>query len=200
MEDKFDNHVDKIVETIQAIPLDKVSILTGGNASGKSIIRQQLSHRTKAEGSKTQAISMQLRTGSRPEFGGLSAAGRDNEWTATSMNTWHLIKGLFHNATNNAFLVVDEPEIGLSEELTIGMALALNKFIQKLKDENRFKGVMVITHSRLLIQHLTHDEFFNLNDLTEEQYLTRTPVAIDLDEVEEWSEGLFKAIGNRQKS
>ena len=41
-EEHLNNHVDRIIDICREVPLHKVTILTGGNACGKSVIRKQL--------------------------------------------------------------------------------------------------------------------------------------------------------------
>ena len=41
-EERLNNHVDKLLEIVEAIPLNQITILTGGNAMGKSVIRKQV--------------------------------------------------------------------------------------------------------------------------------------------------------------
>ena len=41
-EEHLNDHVDRIIDICREVPLHKVTILTGGNACGKSVIRKQL--------------------------------------------------------------------------------------------------------------------------------------------------------------
>ena len=67
MNQELEDHIDSIIDLVSEIPEGKISILVGSNGSGKSLIRKQLSGRF-----KTAQTSMEQRTSSNPEWGGLS--------------------------------------------------------------------------------------------------------------------------------
>ena len=103
--DKYLNdHVDNLVDILDRIPLNQVTVLTGGNATGKSVIRKVMNARVAdklgIDGDKvvhkTAALSMQLRvSGSESLWGtGLDHISGDLPWMATSTHTWWLIDGL----------------------------------------------------------------------------------------------------------
>lgn len=64
-EKSIDNHIDRIVEAAESIEPNKVTILTGGNTSGKSVVRKLLNARLAEKLGKpsvTSSVSMELRT------------------------------------------------------------------------------------------------------------------------------------------
>lgn len=93
----LNNHIDNIIDICKSIPMDKITILTGGNAMGKSLIRKQLSFTVSREknvpiNKSVASISMQLRTEDRGEsWSALGSCMHDLPWTSTSEHTVHLL-------------------------------------------------------------------------------------------------------------
>ena len=189
---------DRIVDILKDINLNEITILTGSNGSGKSLIRGQMTFRSVKEyGNPSKNISMELRTSSNASWGAMSGIMRDNEWTPTSLNTFQLIEGLYRTIDNEklSYLVIDEPEIGMSEETQLSLIGYFNeRFLPKLKELNR--GCMIITHSRLLIEHLNFDKFVNIEGMCKDQYLNRVLIPTDLEELKK--NYLFNAIREMQ--
>ena len=205
-EEHLNNHVDRIIDICREVPLHKVTILTGGNACGKSVIRKQLAlfipdkldEEGIPHGKKTVAsASMQLRTESHPEWGGFSSITHDLPWTATSYATLDMINKLLRNSDDPRYLIIDELEIGMSEELQIGFCQMLNKKLPELLEKNF--GIMIITHSRHVVNTLNHDNFMNIEGMTEEEWVNREIVPIDPEDLEKWAYELFKTIRGRSK-
>jgi Fe-S cluster assembly ATPase SufC len=190
---------DRIVEIIKDINLNEITILTGSNGSGKSLIRGQMTFKSVKEyGQPSKHISMELRTSSNASWGAMSGAMRDNEIIPTSLNTFRFIEGLYKTIDNEklSYLVIDEPEIGMSEETQLSLIHYFNEvFLPKLKELNR--GCLIITHSRLLIEHINSDRFVNIEGLTKNQYLNRVLIPTNLEELK--NNYLFKAIQEMQK-
>lgn len=203
----LNEHVDRIIELCKEVPLHKITILTGGNACGKSVIRKQLTHiipgKLDEEGTphgKTTvaSASMQLRTESNPEWGAFSSITHDSPWDATSYATVNMINQLFkNNPTEPRYIIIDEMEIGMSEELQIGFCNMLNKKLPELLEKNF--GIMVITHSRHVVNTLNHDNFMNIECMTEDEWINRKLEPIDPADLEKWSDELFKIIRDRSK-
>ena len=205
-EEHLNAHVDRIVELCKEVPLHKVTILTGGNACGKSVIRKQLAliipDKLDAEGishgkSTVASASMQLRTESKPEWGAFSSITHDSPWSATSDATLNMINQLFRNSSDPRYIIIDELEIGMSEELQIGFCNMLNKKLPEILEKNF--GIMVITHSRHVVNTLNHDNFMNIEGMTEDEWINREIVPIDPEDLEKWADELFKTIRDRSK-
>lgn len=205
-EEHLNAHVDRIVELCKEVPLHKVTILTGGNACGKSVIRKQMAliipDKLDAEGishgkSTVASASMQLRTESKPEWGAFSSITHDSPWSATSDATLNMINQLFRNSSDPRYIIIDELEIGMSEELQIGFCNMLNKKLPEILEKNF--GVMVITHSRHVVNTLNHDNFMNIEGMTEDEWINREIVPIDPEDLEKWADELFKTIRDRSK-
>jgi len=205
--ERLDNHVSHIVDLVKSIELGKVTILTGGNALGKSVIRKQIAF--KLDKLLTEqgvahdinhlvaSTSMQLRTESRPEWGGLSTMTHDTPWCSTSETTVHLIKALLKESDKKKkYIVIDELEIGMSREVQVGMCQYLNEHMQELLDKTY--GVLVITHSEDVVKTLKHDNWINIEGMSEDEWLNREIVPVDPDDLKNWALELFKAIRDRE--
>lgn len=188
MDKNLEDYIDFLVDV--KIPHDKITILTGKNASGKSLIRKllstQISKALKKEKVFIPHASQEVRTNSNPE-----SIVHDLDWLATSHNTIHTINMVF-NSDNPDFIVIDEPEIGLGEELQLGLAHHLNELIASLKC-----GVLIITHSRHIVNNLKHDGFINLENMTETEWLNREITPINVEEFKDFASKLHRAIQDR---
>lgn len=58
---------------------------------------------------------------------------------------------------------------------------------------------MVITHSRHVVNTLNHDNFMNIEGMTEEEWVNREIVPIDPEDLGKWATELFKTIRDRSK-
>ena len=208
----IEEHIDNLIEIRDKIQLNEVTILTGDNATGKSVIRKTLwQHVNDLLGVEEQKsfvseISMERRTGLHPGLGGGGVFLRDCGWTPTSMETYRFIKGIFqildddNKKISKRFIVLDEPEIGASKEVQKAFAKYINNFYEKIHDNNKCYGLLVITHSDEIIKNLKCDNFLNIQGLTKEEYLNREIKDIDLEEIDNFSLELFRGIRDRDKT
>jgi ABC-type Mn2+/Zn2+ transport system ATPase subunit len=202
----IEDHIENLIDIRDRINLNEVTILTGDNATGKSVIRKTLwQHINDLLGIEEQKsfisdISMERRTGLHPELGGGGVLLRDCGWTPTSMETYGFIKGIFNSLNKDKrFIVLDEPEIGASKEVQKAFAKYINNFYEEIHDNNKCYGLLVITHSDEIIKNLKCDNFLNIQGLTKEEYLNREIKDIDLEELEKFSLDLFCGIRDRNK-
>ena len=192
IEDQF----DAILDVYNNIPMDgSISILTGSNGSGKSFIRQQLNFRDEVRRAKKKIAhcSMQLRTG----LGGAeSAFTHDLGFDPTSVNTLNFIQ-VVSRSIHGGFMVLDEIEVGCSEETLMGMVDWINGHIREaIKDT---LGCMVITHSPYVVRNLKFDHWFNLDGYkTPEDWLGRQIVAVDIEKLRKDAHDLFRYITNKE--
>ena len=219
----YQEKVYKLLDIIESVDTEGISILTGSNGGGKSMIRQQFSLKYKKDKirnpneRKCKSISMQLRTSSNPAFGALSSAMMDNEASPTSLNTFDLIQGVFQASglykevkdgevgalSETGYIILDEPEIGMAEETVVALVLWLFKHIELLKREKI--GLMIITHSRLLVDmFLGHSiennyplGFYNLDNLSIEEYVDKNRIIIPTDLELLKTNYMFNAINDR---
>lgn len=194
------DHIDKLLDIANSIKINEVTILTGHNGTGKSLIRKTLSPSIGEQlglGDNAQccsSTSQELRTGSNPEMGALSGMMRDVAWTPTSTETLNHITQLIK--IKDKFIIIDEPEIGMGEETVMGLVNFLNDEFQELKGH----GVCVITHNRYIVKHLDADAFHNIEGLTKQEWLDRELIPTDLEQLKEKSNELFRAIQDRINS
>lgn len=194
-QEELHKHIDTLVDIVHTVDLNKITVLTGNNSSGKSLIRKQLGLRVAANKGKVKSISMELRTSSNAAWGALSSAMCDTEWLATSYNTYNLLKSVVNAAKDSPetqYLVLDEIEIGCSEETIMAFVNMLN---QELKDLPI--GCLVITHSRLVVRELDADNFINLQNLTKDEWLNRKVIPTNLEYLEK--NELFFVVRERSK-
>lgn len=198
----LNKHIDHIIDICKSIPMDKITILTGGNAMGKSLIRKQLpftvSKEKKVSIDKSVAsISMQCRTENRGEsWSALGNVLYDLPWLSTSEHTVHLLNSLLKDAEDR-FIVIDELEIGMSREVQAGTCMMLNEKLDEIKD--KLHGVLVITHSEDVVKNLKHDNFINIEGMSEEEWLNREIVPVNPSILSKWTMELFKAVEDRTK-
>jgi hypothetical protein len=198
----IEEQYDRIVEVFEAIPLDgSVSVLTGRNGSGKSLIRQQLNFRVrkKEKGKSVAHASMQQRTGGHAHMGALASMFRDTDWNPTSLNTLNFLDSAIGYAENyGGYLVLDEIEMGCSEETLRGIVLWLNEHLRP-----RIKGTMgcmVITHSRCVVECLDFDHWFNLDGFdTPEAWMARRMKPADLEKLKKDSLDLFRYVQSKME-
>lgn len=203
MEDKnYSEEVKKkyqnINDTFNKFNHKDITILTGNNGSGKSLIRTQIPFyfrdmfklkNIKDTKGMVKSTSMDARTQSRPEFGGLSGILNDTSWIATSQNTFHSIKGLLQSIEKSErketkYIIIDEYEIGCSEETIIALSKYINDYLHKLIDNNIIDGAMIITHSRIGSEYLKWNHFLNIEGKSYDEWINRKIIPTDLDELE----------------
>lgn len=200
-------HLDHIIDICRNTDfLHKTTILTGSNGSGKSLIRKMISGKIgkelESEGKTdidlshiVSSISMEFRTYNDPMWSGLNFARHDAPENPTSLETFRFISGLLNNSER--YLVIDEPEIGMAEELQL---LLCNFINEKLPALDTF-GILIITHSRTIVNNILHDQFINLDGLTEQQWVNRVPQLPNytLDEFEKRSHQLYLEVVKRSE-
>lgn len=182
--------------TFSDLDVEGVTILTGNNGSGKSVIRKQLPfafkdlydlNDVKETSGWIMSTSMDARTGSNAEWGALSGIMNDTSWVATSQNTLHSIKGLLDSTEKSdkvKYVVIDEYEIGCSEETIVALAQYISQRIQKLLTDKKIIGAMIITHSRIGCEHIKFDHFVNIEGRTYDEWKNREIIPTDLEELD----------------
>jgi hypothetical protein len=131
---------------------NRVVVIVGENASGKSLIFRMLSQRVNADGALAVTTSIRARA-----EGGIASAfmyGDENE-QSTGATTAKWIMAAFANNLDReggSILGLDEPELGLSE----GYARALGELVAReiVGIPSVCGGVVIVTHSRAFVEGL----------------------------------------------
>lgn len=198
----YEKQIDLIRDLTEKVELGEVTILTGKNGSGKSLLRKMLPRRIADKTGKKDAahvvssISMESRSKKKYEFSALAALGIDDPTSPTGAESIHNIDNIFGNATVESprYIVIDEPEIGMGEELVEALAIKLNDMFNPIP-KNTY-GIMVITHNRHLIK-MIKGNFINLEGLSREEWLDRKIIPTDIKKFEDESLEFYRAINAR---
>lgn len=200
MKKDWNKHIDRLIEIAESIELGKLTILTGSNGAGKSVIRKILPTRIQKKLGKDSPERLVSSLSFMSRAGLSSTIGinflRDTEWTSTGDNTVHLLKSIINH--EKRFIVLDEVELGMGEELQLAVA----NYINSVKDEvlKKSYGLLVITHSRIIANTLKEDAFFNIDGFnTKKEWLNRKVVPTDLDQFQKDCDDLFVAIRDRSE-
>jgi predicted ATPase len=197
----MEDYLNKIAEIPYKMDFSSVTILTGRNAGGKSLIRKQLvfalSEKLDIPWKKLfiPHASLQLRTEPKPEMGALAQLASDLPWIASSASTIEVIKKVFSNKDKANYIIIDEPEIGLGIPLQLGLCDYINEQIEECKKLGI--GVLVITHSKTIVENIKHENFINLEDMDENEWLTHIPQKISIEEFEKFSGDFFVTVRDR---
>lgn len=202
-EQNWDSYIDGLIDIMQSVDLHKVTVLTGRNGGGKSMIRKllaqflamkyELRDRDRDRSPIVASISMDARAGIDAGMGFNQMFSRDLEWLPTSENTFHQVEDLLKS--KDRFLVLDELELGMGEELQAGLAGYINETLKTRMDD--LLGVLVITHSRAMVKYLDHDAFINLEGMTEEEWLNREVIPMSPEDLQKKSRELYLAFQKR---
>lgn len=195
MNQNLEEHIDYLVDIMNSVKEGKVNILVGSNGSGKSLVRKSIAGRF-----KTYQTSLEQRTGSNASWGALSGAMRDDGWIPSSYYTITKIERLLEEEMyNERFIVIDEPELGLGEETVVALCNLLNQIFEQAQKSKDFKGALIITHNRYLVENLQAEGFFStdVEGMTKEEWLGREITPTDLERLKE--NPLFEAVRDRLK-
>lgn len=193
--------LDDIFNSLDKIHLGCLTILTGENGTGKSLIRKCIASHLKSqypdEHVQVAMMSMDNRTGLNTGNDAICFT-RDLDWTCTSGNSIHLLKS-FLNSVTNRYLVIDEPEVGMSDSLKMSVGQWFTKKFPEVLGNN--KGILLITHSKEIVRKLKTVEhvFINIQGKDEETWLNEEPSEIDLDEFEKKNNELFHILTEHLK-
>ena len=88
--------------------------------------------------------------------------------------------------------------MGRQDDYNICIADYLNDEIAKVKALG--KGCLIICHSRLIAKNVIHDNFINMEGMSEDEWLNRIPKKISIEEFKEFSNNLFGTVRDRQNA
>lgn len=192
-----EDRINRIVDIRDSIDFDKVTILTGENGGGKSFIRKQIQLICKNKSIPCWTVSMDQRAGFDSNGTGMIVFSRDCEWLPSSVNTFDRMRD-FGTKTHDTFGILDEIEIGMSEESQCGAALYINKQLEEFRKNNR--GLLIITHSRHIVRYVDADEFINIEGTTKQEWLDREIIPTDFDSLDHDSSELFRALQDKMNA
>ena len=193
---------ENILDALDQIKTGHVTILTGDNGTGKSLIRKvlcsSLRNQENDDTIKIADISMEKRTGLHAGLGGGGVFFRDVEWVGPCATSLSFLYSLL-NSAKDRYLVLDEPELGMSQDLQKSIGIYLSKRIPETMKENR--GMLIITHSREFVRSLSVEHVFvNLQKKSEEEWLNESAKEIDLDDFRKKCDALFNLLRDHLKS
>lgn len=200
----YNAQIQLIKDAGSTVKLGKLTVLTGKNGSGKSLLRKLMgaliAKQTGTDPSHTVAsVSMESRTQRKFDFSALNSLGIDDPTNPTSGETLYNIESLVKAGSSESkprYIVIDEPEIGMGEEMVAALAIRLNEMFKKIPKS--LFGVMIITHNRHLVKNLK-GEFINLEGMTKKEWLNRKIIPTDIEQFKEDSLELYRAIENYGK-
>lgn len=168
-----------------------ISVVTGPNASGKSLLRKVLS--AICNDQKTEYIA--LSQCGRREGGIMNALiyGNDeDESTGTNtVDTFLKMIGTVQRRSHPVVVFLDEPEIGCSEEIQVALG---ERIVRDMDTMPNLVAMFVVTHSRQLVRPLLQIDPSHIrmdDDMTLREWVDR-PVA-SFGELE-----LLKALANKR--
>lgn len=196
----IEDRIEIIRNCMKQIELNKITILTGSNGSGKSLIRQQLAFKLAKDldcspRGLTIDVSMAKRTSSNPDLCALASFMADDPTEPTSLATFYHIQTTFNSIGPEhdwyPYIILDEPEIGMSRESQLGLA----SYLKENKDTilHNSKGMCIITHSEFLVKELESiSTFLNMDGYeTADEWINRTIIPTDFHVLQDKSSELF---------
>lgn len=199
---KPEEKVESIKEICNQIQPGKVTILTGKNGSGKSLVRKLLGYYIAEKLDKkdprglVSGVSMQSRTEKKHDFGALGSLGIDNPANPTGLETIdNNILPLFRSLESDGprFLVIDEPEIGAGEELVAAIVNILDDLIST----TNHMGVLIITHNRYVVNNLKSDLFLNMEGMSKDEWLNRPIIPTNIEDFKQESLDLWRYVESK---
>lgn len=141
----------------------RVMVVMGENCTGKSFFVETLRTWASAQGVVSICVSIRERTGAGSYDGGMRRTmmfGDESEHS-TGATSVGVVNRAFDNMKNRhdeghkCLLVLDEPELGLSEGYSAAMGTWLARLARDLPESSA--GVVFVTHSRALVRALTEE-------------------------------------------
>ena len=199
-----EERAEQIKQMADKIELGQITLLTGSNGSGKSLIRQQIRFRiAKKLGGDcdplkiTADISMAKRASSIPSLGALSGIFMDEPTDPTSLCSYSNVETLLNTFVKNPesskrYLVLDEPEIGMTKESQLGLALLIKENVEALLQKTY--GVLIISNSEYFISRLANiGVFLNMDGYeSADEWVNRTIIPTDFSKLSKESSDLYR--------
>lgn len=147
----------------------KFIVLTGDNATGKSYFSKMLSSwMARHENTSPILLSMINRTGSGVNGSGFTKTFiyGDQSEQSTGETSVSVVRKAFGSVmkryeekdTKQSIIVLDEPDIGLSEGYQYAIGQYIAQQYNEVKDLDSFSGILLVTHSKNLIKGILGSE------------------------------------------
>jgi hypothetical protein len=170
-------------------------VVTGENASGKSIFRRALTQHAQSQGIFVMHLSPEGKA--RGGIVGAVIYGTE-EYQSTGVNSSATILKALATAKGEErehIIIFDEPDTGLSDDYAAGAGLAIREFCENSTDHTLL--VVVISHRRSLVRELEkaqpHHLSFGLNENLND-WLNRRVEPQRLDRLKTADKNMFGAI------
>ncbi len=180
----------------------RVCVITGPNVAGKSLLRKVLHNHYEDAKISYKAISQEGRCAS-VGIQRLLVYGTEQD-ESTGYNSVKMLRKMVQSSQEykdqHAFML-DEPEIGCSEETQAGMGDWLGQMVPTMTN---LHTLFVVTHSRLFVKYLlrhlipTHWRLSE-DGMTLDQWVCREIVPTDLEEMVEMSKERWHAVNTMIK-
>jgi hypothetical protein len=132
----------------------KFTVVTGDNASGKSLLCRAVAEKLREAHPKLEVIPVTMNGRSRAGIERLAIWGDESRQSTGHLSVRAVLGGLrtCRERSNDHVLVLDEPDIGLAESYSAALGAYLAAFVEDMPVRTR--GVIVVTHSRPLVNGL----------------------------------------------
>lgn len=166
---------------------DKICVITGPNASGKSLVRKMLHNYHKDANELYMHFSMSGRTSSGIMSGMIYGTEMDE---STGANSVSLFLKLFSSNLDRKepfAVMLDEPEIGCSDETAYSMGKYLADRLASLESNEFLKAFYVVSHSRFFLEPLLSINPTHLrlaaDGMTLGSFVSRKVEIVDLEQI-----------------
>jgi predicted ATPase len=175
-----------------------ILVITGSNASGKSILRRILAGRLRTAGIEPMFLSQQGRATGGIQRAIIYGSEDDQSTGCISVQTFIAAVRTMRGRETAHAVIWDEPEIGMGEELQIGTA---DWFLRQMGDWPEYlSGVVMLTHSRIFAAKMMTfpgAKWYNMNGYaTVKDWLGRRLEKIEPEEMMEMSREKWKRIAS----
>ena len=163
-------------------------LITGSNASGKSLLSKLLSHRANKDwGLDLMRVGMDIRTTSSGLRRAFVFGGLDEDESAGALSVHACLKvfSCCQSKEDRHLVVLDEPDVGLSEEYAAALGQRIARFATAMPATTQ--ALIVVTHSRYLareLRDLSPAHIRTGDELALSAWLDTPPVASSLDDLE----------------
>jgi len=167
---------------------NKLLIVTGSNATGKTFFGRLISAYCKVKNGmdgKVECLRVGMEIRATEGFHRAFILQGPESEESTGVNSVHMLEGVLRNAKmrkHDNIVVIDEPDIGLSEAYSIAMGEYIAEEIGDLSPLTKL--VVIVTHSRHIVEGLlqykpAHLRFGDLMTLEEWVEFGPPPKSID---------------------